>query len=166
MPAAPAQNITHLYRDHHSWLLALLQRRLGNQPDAADLAHDTFVRLLQRDSEGINFREPRAYLTRIAQGLLINHWRRRDIELAYLQALAAMPAIEAPCCEERAVIMETLYEIDAALSNLPMKVKQAFLMAQLEGVPYREIAVRLEVSEISIKRYVKRALVECLLVLE
>ena len=36
-----------LYQNHHPWLESLLRKRLGNRDDAADLAQDTFVRLLR-----------------------------------------------------------------------------------------------------------------------
>ncbi len=57
---------------------------------AADLAHDTFVRILgrrQRDA----IQEPRAYLATIANGLVVSHWRRRTLEQAWLDALKAQP---------------------------------------------------------------------------
>ena len=37
-----------LYSTHHSWLNRWLRSRLGNAADAADMAQDTFVRLLQK----------------------------------------------------------------------------------------------------------------------
>ena len=159
-------SVDSIYRSHHGWLKRWLLKGVNCSETAADLAHDTFVRVIQRDLEGIAVREPRAYLRHIAKGLMINHWRRRDIEHAYLQALAASPEPEAPSVEERTFILETLYEIDTALSRLPREVKQAFLLAQLGGLKYRDIAQRLGVSEVSVKRYVKRALVQCLTVLD
>ena len=45
----PVQQDLHaLYSDHHGWLLGWLRRRLGNAADAADLAHDAFLRLIVR----------------------------------------------------------------------------------------------------------------------
>jgi RNA polymerase sigma-70 factor (ECF subfamily) len=85
------QDLDNLYRDHHHWLLALLQRRLGNRSDAADLAHDVFVRLLNRPQSFTHFDGARAYLSTLAKGLCIDLWRRRDIEQAYLDALASQP---------------------------------------------------------------------------
>src|ERR1700756_5510846 len=42
-----------LYEDHHCWLQGWLRRRLGNAADAADLAHDAFLRLiLKPDPKG------------------------------------------------------------------------------------------------------------------
>ncbi|MFL9609593.1 sigma factor [Methylobacillus sp. Pita2] len=40
-------NLVHqLYSSHHGWLYAWLRKKLGCQHIAADLAHDTFVRLM------------------------------------------------------------------------------------------------------------------------
>ncbi|MCW5618761.1 MAG: hypothetical protein KIS65_06080 [Nitrosomonas sp.] len=48
--AVPVTDLTEhrihvLYTDHHSWLYSWLRRKLGNACDAADLAHDTLLRL-------------------------------------------------------------------------------------------------------------------------
>ena len=75
---APLDPVQALYREHHGWLLALLRRRLRCPDGAADLAHDTFVRVLLRPEVLPGLREPRAYLTTIARGLLHDpHWAWR-----------------------------------------------------------------------------------------
>jgi len=141
-------------------------RQLQCSETAADLAQDTFLRLLVRDRQGEVVREPRAYLTRIAQGLVVNHWRRRDIERAYLDALAVLPEPQVPSPEQRETIVESLLAIDGALDTLAEPVKQAFLMAQLDGLKYRDIARRLQVAEVTVKRSVKKGLLACLMVME
>ncbi|GGK04865.1 sigma-70 family RNA polymerase sigma factor [Pseudomonas matsuisoli] len=155
-----------VYIDHHGWLSAWLRRQLGCQDQAADLAHDTFLRLLARDRDLSAIREPRAYLHTIAKGLLVNHWKRRDIEQAYLQALAAQPDALAPSPETRALIIETLTEIDRLLASLPQNVRTAFLLSQLDGLTYSVIAVRLGVSERMVKKYMARAMFECLALMD
>lgn len=35
--------------------------------------------------------KPRALLTHIAKGLVIDHWRSQEVERAYLEVLALMP---------------------------------------------------------------------------
>lgn len=98
-----------LYSAHHAWLTNWLVRRVRDTADAADLAHDTFVRVICRATpELATVREPRAYLTSIAKGLVVDHWRRRDIEAAYLDALAQLPEAQTPSPEERLIVLETL----------------------------------------------------------
>lgn len=162
MPCPPT-DAAALYSDHHGWLQRWLTFRLNNACDAADLAHDTFVRVLARP-RGIEGGEggQRAYLTTIARGLLVDHWRRQRLEQAYLEALAARPEAVAPSEESRAIILETLFEIDAMLDRLPPKVSQAFVLAQLEGVGYADIGARLGVSERMVKKYMAQAMLHCI----
>ncbi|KUM34334.1 sigma-70 family RNA polymerase sigma factor [Pseudomonas sp. EpS/L25] len=155
-------HIRTLYLDHHGWLRERLQRRLGCLGQAADLAQDTFVRLLAREGELGRLREPRAFLATVAQGLLANHWRRQALERAYLEALAARPEEVQPSPEDQALILETLTELDALLDRLPTRVRQAFLLAQLEGLTYAVIAQRLGVSERMVKKYMAQAMLHCL----
>lgn len=159
------QQFTLLYSDHHHWLQGWLRLKLGNAGDAADLAQDTFTRIFgQRDLAAV--REPRAYLTTVAKGLVINWYRRRALEHAYLDALALLPEPEGMCPEQRMLILETLHEIDAMLDALPERVRQAFLLSQLDGMKYDAIAQVLDVSLPTVKRYMKQAFLQCLLVLE
>lgn len=160
---------SNLYRDHHGWLHNWLWRKLGSQHDAADLASDTFLRLLLNKSADIAdapLREPRAYLSTMAQGLLANHWRRLAIERAYLETLAARPETHAPSAEQRALIMETLCRIDAMLEQLPDKARQAFMLAQFDGLTYGAIALRLAVSERMVKKYMAQAMLQCMLIVD
>ena len=153
-------SIETLYVAHHGWLQGWLRRRLGNTFEAADLAHDTFLRVLCKEVP-VAIREPRAFLTTIAQGLVSNHLRRKRIEEAYLEALALLPEAQAPSPEVQAVMLETLIEVDRLLDGLPPLVRQAFLLSQLDGLGQAEIAQRLSVSVPTIKRYVARAIEHC-----
>ncbi|BEG78010.1 sigma-70 family RNA polymerase sigma factor [Achromobacter xylosoxidans] len=157
-PPAPA-SFEALYSDHHGWLQNWLRRRLGNAFDAADLAHDTFLRVL-RNLEPV--REPRAYLATIAHGLMVNHWRRQDLERAYRDTLATVADTLAPSPEEGALLLDALCELDALLNQLNPKARAAFLLAHLEGHTYLEIAERLEVSERMVKKYMAQAMLHCL----
>jgi len=159
--AYPAESVARWYQDHHPWLRGWLRRKLGCAHGAADLAHDTFVRVLARECTP-ELREPRAFLTTVAHGLMVNHVRRRELERAYLEALATQPEATAPGPEARAIVIETLLEIDAMLKGLPAKVQQAFLLSQLEGLPYSEIAAHLGVSLSMVKKYMLQAMTHCM----
>ena len=86
------QEIATLYTDHHGWLQGWLRKKLGDVHQAADLAHDTFMRLLARE-EPVQAREPRAFLTTVAQRVLAAighraaHLKRRTQLAANLGAL-------------------------------------------------------------------------------
>lgn len=154
--------LTQLYREHHAWLLKWLRQQVACRIQAEDHAQDTFMRIIAA-REVLSIREPRAYLTTIAKGILVNHWRRSAIEQAYWQAIAANPEQVAASPEHHAIILETLQEIDALLGQLPEKVRSAFLLSQLDGLTYAQIGQRLGVSERMVKKYMARAMLHCLL---
>lgn len=154
-----------LYAEHHGWLQQWLRTRLDSAFDAADLAQDTFTRVLA-GREVATIQEPRAYLTVIAKGILVNWYRRRALESSFLEALAQLPEPQAPSPEQQQIILETLMQVDAVLDALPPKAKRAFLLSQLEGLKYEEIATLVGCSLISVKRYMKQAFLACLTLME
>lgn len=158
------QQVHALYSDHHGWLFGWLRRRLGNSFDAADIAHDTFMRVLVglRADAIPTLREPRAYLTTVAKRLVINHGQRQSLERAYLASLALLPEATVPSVEERAILLETLHELDALLDELPARARTAFLLSQLEGLSYDDIAGRLQVSVRTVTRYMAQGFAQCL----
>ncbi|AJO78720.1 MULTISPECIES: sigma-70 family RNA polymerase sigma factor [Pseudomonas] len=163
--ATPSEHSLHaLYRDHRGWLESWLRHRMGNAWDAADLSQDTFLRVLTSSQQLVDLREPRAYLVTVGKRLLSNFHTRRKLEQAYLNALASLPEDSVPSPEQRWVLLETLQALDELLDGLPPVVRRAFLWSQLEGLGYREIAERLDVSERSVKRYMAQAYEHCLLV--
>lgn len=149
-----------LYRSHHSWLHGWLSRRIGCRESAADLAQDTFMRLL-KSRQASPLREPRAYLSSIARGLMIDRYRRRELERAYLESLALLPSQEIPSEEERLLILDSLERIDRLLDLLKPRVREAFLLAQLDGLTCQQIAEKLGVSRSTIERDLAKALQHC-----
>ncbi|WP_241072104.1 sigma-70 family RNA polymerase sigma factor [Achromobacter xylosoxidans] len=160
MPFTTRDRVESLYVDHHGWLQGWLRRHLSNSFEAADLAHDVFVRLLRRPAMA-DTREPRAFLSAIARGLLVDHWRRRELERAWLDVLARTPPAQTPSPENRLLILEALIKIDQMLDALKPRVRQAFLWAQLEGLSCPQIAERLDVSLATAERYVASGLRQC-----
>lgn len=172
----PAIEVASLYREQHRWLCGWLLRRLDHVGDAADLAHDTFVRLLIAPAAPVGpaapapqpqpqqaLRAPRAYLATIARRLMINHLQRQTLEQAYRDALAALPEASAPSPEQQLLILEALREVNAMLEALPPKVRAVFVLAQIEGLTYAEIAATLNIGLRSVKRYMAQALTECIM---
>ncbi|CAI8733765.1 sigma-70 family RNA polymerase sigma factor [Pseudomonas soli] len=167
----PPRHIQHcaviaLYVEHHAWLRGWLAYRLRSwgRGVADDLAQDIFVRVLaSRDTtQPDTLRQPRAYLARIANCVLVSWRRRHSLEQAWLEALALVPEVEHPSPEQQSVILETLHEIDAVLDSLRPRVRQAFLMATLDGMKQKDIAQALNIALPTVKKYIHEGYVACL----
>jgi RNA polymerase sigma-70 factor (ECF subfamily) len=154
-----------LYVNHHGWLESWLRRKLGDGHQAADLAQDTFVRVLKKRLAD-ELQDPRSYLVTIARGLVIDLFRRQALEQAWLETLAARPEAVDISLEARAIILETLFAIDRMLDGLDARARQIFLMAQIEGLSYVDIARVLKISVTTVKKHMVRTLTRCLLLME
>lgn len=157
-------SVDNLYREHQPWLRQWLRRKVGCAETAADLAQDTFLRIITKPYFFESALNARAFLSKVANGLCIDLWRRQQIEQAWLETLACRPQLEVPSPEVQLLMIEALCRVDAMLCNLPEKVATAFLLAQVEGLTYREIALQLGVSERMIKKYMAQAMLHCALI--
>ncbi|HDI4958939.1 TPA: sigma-70 family RNA polymerase sigma factor [Salmonella enterica] len=146
-----------LYGAHHGWLKSWLTRKLQSAFDADDIAQDTFLRVMGSDSLS-TIRDPRSFLCTLAKRVMVDLFRRNALENAYLEMLAL-----APSPEERESQLETLQLIDSMLDGLNGKTREAFLLSQLDGLTYSEIALKLGISVSSVKKYMAKAIEHCLL---
>lgn len=117
----------------------------------------------QAEQRALVLREPRAYLTTVARNLLINHVQRLSLEKAWLDAMAQLPEPLAPSPEQQLLVLESLHQVDAMLNGLPPKVREAFLLSQLDGLSYAQVAERLGVTSRTVKRYMAQAFEQCIL---
>ncbi|MBP7454537.1 MAG: sigma-70 family RNA polymerase sigma factor [Ottowia sp.] len=162
MPASPtaAPNVALLYQEHHGWITGWLRRKLDDGAQAQDLAHDTFMQLLSaRQLPPLD--EPRAYLLTVARRTLFSFWRRREIEQAYIDALARQPLDFQPSEQDRYAILQALEAVDRALDGLPPASRHVLLLSQLHGLTYAQIGPRLGLAEVTVRRHMARAIAAC-----
>lgn len=155
--------ISNLYCEHHDWLFGWLRRKLGCAHNAADLAQDTFARILNARESVASLREPRAFLSTTARRLIIDQVRRKHIENAYLQELAltaeALEGFQSP--EHILSTLEALEHIAFMLEGLHDNVRQAFVLYYLDGLTQSEIARQLGLSDRTVRKYLIQALLHC-----
>ncbi|CAG9226731.1 RNA polymerase sigma-70 factor (ECF subfamily) [Paraburkholderia tropica] len=148
------------FRHSYGWLTGCMHRLVGSSSDAEDLAASAFTELAAHPDVSA-IRQPRALLTTIARRLTFEHWRRRDIERAYLARLALAPEPVAPAPEVALEAVQEILLIDAALQQLSARAREAFILSQFEDMKYADIAARLGVSVSMVRKYVAQALVLC-----
>ncbi|QLF91966.1 sigma-70 family RNA polymerase sigma factor [Pseudomonas sp. ABC1] len=155
--------LTELYRNNHRWLINWLRSRTGCSELSADLAQDTFLRILKNEDSIGSIREPRSYLATIARRMMIDHFRRDRLERAWLQVLSEQPEHYAISPEEQTLLLETLQALDSMLAGLGRQVRQTFILSQLEGLPYQRIAETLGISLATVNRNMAKAAQHCML---
>ncbi|WP_291379290.1 MULTISPECIES: sigma-70 family RNA polymerase sigma factor [Achromobacter] len=161
------QQLHTLYRDHHSWLFGWLRKRMGCAHNAADVAQDTFERLLASRNvllgQRLQINEPRAYLTTTAKRLLIDRARREQLERAYLAELELMAEDlpQYPSPEQLLIAVQALDQICQVLEGVSAKARAAFLLHYLDGQTHAAVAAHLGVSTKMVQKYLVQVLLHC-----
>lgn len=159
------QSLESLYTEHHHWLQSWIRSRLNNVEQAQDLTQETFIKVLMKGREH-EFNSPKAYLSSIARGLLVDFFRRRTVEQAYLEALEVQPEQHSISAEQHHLIIDTLLQIEKMLDAMSERGRQIFLLAQLDGLSFAEIGRQLNVSVTTVRKHFIRAMTQCLLLIE
>jgi RNA polymerase sigma factor (sigma-70 family) len=154
--SAPTSDVEKLFREHNEMLLRFLKARLGSDADARDAAQEAYVRLLQlNEPDQPSFL--RAYLYRVAANVATDALRRRRIRGA--SVIEEPSDAPDPAMQERALVArQQLGIVEAALSELPPRCREAFLLSRGEGWSSAQISARLGVSDRMVRMYLVRAL--------
>ena len=141
--------------EHYEELIRTWTRRLRNRQEAEDLAHDTFVRVLEAKS--VQVEQPRAYLHQTARNIAVDAYRREDRrEAMELGALDQTPASGDP--EHFMHAIQLADSIEQALAELPLNCRKIFIWQKVEGLTQQEIAERLGLSKNMVEKYMIRTL--------
>lgn len=153
---AANSRIESLFREHNDTLLRFLRARLHSEADAREAAQEAYVRLLQLDDPGqLSFL--RAYLFRIAANVATDLLRRRAVQSRAQQDSLFFDS--EPATQERALAArEQLAAVEVALSELPPRCREAFLLSRREGWASARIAAHLGVTDRMVRLYLVRAL--------
>ncbi|MCF5051226.1 sigma-70 family RNA polymerase sigma factor [Pseudomonas syringae] len=146
---------------HYEELIGTWTRRLRNRQQAEDLAHDTFVRVLE--AKTVDIEQPRAYLHQTARNIAVDAYRREDRREAMARDAMALEISEqrSPHNGDPEHFMHAIQladSIERALAELPLNCRKVFIWQKIEGLTQQEIAERLGLSKNMVEKYMIRTL--------
>jgi RNA polymerase sigma factor (sigma-70 family) len=152
-----------LYRRYHDRIAAYVRRKVRDPARAEDLAQDAFFSALRRmratDSE-IAFKP---WIFEIARNATIDHWRRTSrAEEVSVEADELRPSdrgrlIGSAGPDSALVDKERFDHLRGAFDELSDVHTRILVMRELEGLSYREIAEKLDLSRASVESALFRA---------
>lgn len=154
-----------LYQKYHRGIYGFLLSILKNPTAAEDISQDVFVKLFTQLGS-YRFQSPFAHwFFRLARNAAIDNLRREKIRRA--QSLDAESdsdfslhdklAGKGPGPEDEALIGERAMQVRAAVMELPENFKEVVVLREWEDLPYEDIALRLGISEGTVKSRLFRA---------
>lgn len=156
------QDIEHLFHAHRHELTRSLYRMVRCEQAAADLAQETYMRLVSL-AQTTSVTYPRALLFRTATNLAIDYLRKGKTERCTGETLDCAMDIPsaAPSAELAVLDKQRLHLFLCAIDTLPPRCREAFLLHRVQECSYRDIAVRLSISESAVEKLIMRALLHC-----
>lgn len=133
--------------------------KIFKSPDLAkDHAQDTFMKVWHNREQLNEVRNFRAYLNVLSRNLAIDQLRKKVFTVeneAYLLSYFSMDTPDAAKTTEYKELEQLLHE---AVDHLPPQMQQVFRLSRFEGLSHAEIATRMNISRVTSKSYMVRAL--------
>jgi RNA polymerase sigma factor (sigma-70 family) len=144
-------------------LIRYFSRRLLPQHEVEDLVHDVLVRLV-RNKDFAGAESARGYVFQTANSVLVDYVRRRARSRAEQHTSFDVDALVGEVLGPERVLQgkEELVRITAVLMEFPELTRTIFVLRRIEGMKYKDIAVRLGLSLSAVEKHMRRA-VACLL---
>lgn len=138
-------------------LMQFLQRHWRNESDLADLRQDVYLRVY----EAAKTQRPnpvKPFLLTVARNIIIDKIRKDQVvpieAVADLESLNI--AIDAPGPDRNAASRDELRRLQIAIDRLPVRYREAVILAQVEGLSGQEIAARMGITKSAVSHYLKR----------
>jgi len=131
---------------HHAQIFYLCLGFCKNAADAEDLTHDVYLKALEKSAFLRDTDKLKIWLFRIARNLCLNHVRRgRFIRLFFRDY--SLPRAEEGDPEIRMLQAEQIRRLKEALSRLPQRQREVFILREYGDLSYREIAETMRIKE-------------------
>ncbi len=140
------QLVEVLFARYREPVYRFLRRLLGDSAAAEDLTQDVFLRALGAQYHAHD--QERAWVFQIARNLARDHMRK---------ALHRGPTLEPVDGPARFTDRIVAMEIEAALRRLPEDDREMFLMREVSGLGYAEIALACAVTPDAVRNRLHRA---------
>lgn len=150
------QDLEQLFRQYYLMLRNYAQGLVSESGQAEELVQEVFVNLWEKRDQIQVSSSVKSYLYRAVYNRALNVYRKRNTQAAYVQAQqAAQPPIVQ---HDPAETAELNTRIQAAIGMLPERCGQIFRLSRYEGLSYKEIAQRLDLSPKTVEVQMGKAL--------
>lgn len=159
MSSMTTEELELAFKAHAGELRSFLYRHLKSSETAADLAQETYLRMLRQPP-----RKPvlnlRGFIFRIARNLAIDHARSRGTRDQHDQGVAYLYEVtgESPELFDVVAAREELAVLAGALERLPAQAQRIFLLCRLEGQPHKQVAAEMGISVSNVEKQLAAAL--------
>lgn len=158
----PPQSLQSLFMASRPALLRFMQLRGVSADEAEDLVQELYLKL-----EGLthgSIAEPRAYLYRMADNLMLDRrraavrrMRREELWSQTRPGSQDSPGDPTVAADDALIARHQLQIVESALARLPERTLEIFRRFRIEGERQKQIAASLGISVSAVEKHLQRA---------
>jgi len=133
-----------IFRFYYQPLCVFASRILQDEVAAEELVQDFFVKFWEKRAQIQIETSLKSYLFRSTKNLCLNHLKHEQIKIQHAKKVIADS--EEKDFEDQFVEINLQKDIESSIAELPEKRREIFRLSREEGLKYREIAERLNIS--------------------
>jgi RNA polymerase sigma factor (sigma-70 family) len=156
-------SVHEVIRRHHDSLIRFLRQRLRVKDDAADVAQEAYIRMMQYEGSR-EIHSPSSMLFRIAINIANDLGRseqaRRVADQTSIDGMEL--ASGAPTVEREIAAKQVLSLLYETIENLPTKCRRVFLLSRVHHMTYPQIAAHCGISVKMVEKHIGHALAICM----
>ena len=154
---------------HEARLRTYLRRFFRAPSDVSDGVQETYARLLSLpDRELSAIRSPHAFLFTAARNLALEWSRRERLNFREFLPETGTSCVldESPSAYEQLGVRQELELLGKAIASLPTRCREVLILRKLYGLPQKEIAARLGITENTVEKHAANGVRFCAAYLE
>lgn len=144
-----------LYESHITNVRNFVYYKIGDLDKAEDIAQDAFIKMWQ-NCKTVVFDTALGFVMTVAKRLFLNMVRHQKVKMNFEKRPQTDRNNQSP--EFIAQENEFKAHLENAISSLPEKQREVFLMNRIDKMPYREIAESLEISVKAVEKRMNNCL--------
>lgn len=156
--------VLEAYLQNETALKRYLRRFIKSREAADDLAQEAFLRAFAAES-GHLIDTPKPFLFKVARNLALNELARQSsmaIEpLGDFESLEVLEDSSQVAVDDVVDSRERIRLLARAIAALPPQCAKVFILRKMQGLPQKEIAVRLNISVRTVENHVALGLSRC-----
>ncbi len=134
----------NIFRFYYRSLCVFASRILQNDEEAEELVQDFFVKFWEKREQISIDSSLKSYLFRSVKNLCLNNLKHEQIKIQHARTVIA--EAENKEFSDQFIEVDLQKDIEKSIAELPEKRREIFRLSREEGLKYREIADRLNIS--------------------
>ncbi len=162
LPDSEKPDVVTAMVENTPFLKRFLGRYFSSRHDIEDVVQETYLRAHVEDQrKGVE--KPKAFLFKVARNVALKKLTKKSRQITdYIEELSTPIAQEPEASIAEHLEAEELLGLYCeALTTLPPKCREVFLLRKVHGMAHKQIAAQMGLSQSSVDKYLRRGLLAC-----